>query len=128
MTNTKSFLCLIIVFFVCSCSLFKKVSEINLEADFVLAQEIAQEIKIEDLMKHLYVLSSDSLEGRETTKPGQIKAPEYIKNQFIKDGIYPTKTGKYYQKFNVSVTDFNRATLSLNNQKLPPHESHRGIL
>ena len=118
MTNTKSFLCLIIVFFVCSCSLFKKVSEINLEADFVLAQEIAQEIKIEDLMKHLYVLSSDSLEGRETTKPGQKKAAEYIKNQFIKDGIYPTKTGEYYQKFNVSVTDFNRATLSLNNQKL----------
>ena len=47
------------------------------------------------------ILASDSLEGRETGKPGQKKAAEYIANHFKKIGIPPYKKKKYFQKFKV---------------------------
>ena len=40
-------------------------------------------IKTQDLEKHLKVLASDSLEGRETGKRGQKMAAEYIRAHFI---------------------------------------------
>jgi len=54
-----------------------------------------------DLEKHLVVLASDSLEGRETGKPGQKMAANYIMNHFKNIGIPPYKGKKYYQKFKV---------------------------
>ena len=61
----------------------------------------AESINNKDLYKHIEVLSSDSLEGRETGKPGQKMAAEYIANQFRKIGIPPYKRKTYYQKFKV---------------------------
>ena len=61
----------------------------------------AESINNKDLHKHIEVLSSDSLEGRETGKPGQKMAAEYIANQFRKIGIPPYKRKTYYQKFKV---------------------------
>ena len=61
----------------------------------------AQTINIEDLKKHLTILASDSLEGRETGKPGQKMAAAYIMNHFKDIGIPPYKRKKYYQKFKV---------------------------
>jgi hypothetical protein len=61
----------------------------------------AETITILDLKKHLSILASDSLEGRETGKRGQKKAATYIKNHFKKIGIPPYKGAKYYQKFKV---------------------------
>ena len=55
---------------------------------FSFAQEnltYANSINNTDLYKHIEVLSSDSLEGRETGKPGQKMAAEYIANQFKKN-------------------------------------------
>ena len=71
---------------------------------FSFAQEnlsYAKSINNKDLYKHIEVLSSDSLEGRETGKPGQKMAAEYIANQFKKIGIPPYKRKTYYQKFKV---------------------------
>ena len=71
---------------------------------FSFAQEnltYANSINNTDLYKHIEVLSSDSLEGRETGKPGQKMAAEYIANQFKKIGIPPYKRKTYYQKFRV---------------------------
>ena len=71
---------------------------------FSFAQEnltYANSINNTDLYKHIEVLSSDSLEGRETGKPGQKMAAEYIPNQFKKIGIPPYKRKTYYQKFKV---------------------------
>lgn len=71
---------------------------------FSFAQEnltYANSINNTDLYKHIEVLSSDSLEGRETGKPGQKMAAEYIANQFKKIGIPPYKRKTYYQKFKV---------------------------
>ena len=61
----------------------------------------ANTIKALELKKHLLILASDSLEGRETGKPGQKMAAEYIANHFKKIGIPPYKKNTYYQKFSV---------------------------
>ena len=61
----------------------------------------ANSININDLYDHVSILASDSLEGRETGKPGQKKAAEYIANHFKKIGIPPYKKKKYFQKFKV---------------------------
>jgi hypothetical protein len=71
---------------------------------FSFAQEnlcYANSINNKDIYKHIEVLSSDSLEGRETGKPGQKMAAEYIANHFKKIGIPPYKRKTYYQKFKV---------------------------
>ena len=82
----------------------KYLSLILLIPFFSFAQEnltYANSINNTDLYKHIEVLSSDSLEGRETGKPGQKMAAEYIANQFKKIGIPPYKRKTYYQKFKV---------------------------
>ena len=56
-------------------------------------------IVVEDLKNHLCILSSDSLQGRETGRIGQKIAAEYIKDHFISIGIPPYKDSTYYQKF-----------------------------
>ena len=62
----------------------------------------ANSIQKVDLEKHLLVLASDSLEGRETGKPGQKMAAEYIANHFKSIGIPPYNRNTYYQKFTVA--------------------------
>ena len=58
-------------------------------------------ITVKDLKKHIQILASDSLEGRETGEQGQKKAAEYIANCFKKVGIPPYKCKTYFQKFKV---------------------------
>ncbi len=70
----------------------------------VLAQDnikFAETINIQDLERHLTILASDSLEGRETGKKGQKMAADYIMNHFKNIGIPPYKKHTYYQKFRV---------------------------
>ena len=118
MIKQQRFIYLLFPFLFYSCALFNKTQKIKLEANYTDAQELVKEIRMEDLMANLSVLSSDSLEGRETTKPGQKKAAAFIKKQLISYGVSPTKTGDYFQKFNVSVIDFNRVELAINGKKL----------
>ncbi len=59
----------------------------------------AETINIEDLKRHLTILASDSLEGRETGKRGQKMAADYISKHFESIGIPPYKKKTYYQKF-----------------------------
>jgi len=61
----------------------------------------ANTININDLYDHLNILASDSLEGRETGKPGQKMAAAYIANHFKEIGIPPYKRKTYFQKFKV---------------------------
>ncbi len=61
-----------------------------------------ESILASDLKKHLAVLASDSLEGRETAYPGQKKAAQYISGVFKKLGLKPVgDNGSYFQKFDV---------------------------
>jgi len=47
----------------------------------------AQEISVEKALKHLQILSSDSLEGRQTGTAGNLAARKYIIDQFSKMGL-----------------------------------------
>jgi hypothetical protein len=51
------------------------------------AEQYAFYIDKEDLSKHIHVLASDSLEGRETGYPGQLKTSDYLIKQFKKSGL-----------------------------------------
>ncbi|MCU0324001.1 MAG: M28 family peptidase [Spirosomaceae bacterium] len=68
--------------------------------------EFAQTITAEDLKKHLSIIASDSLEGRDTGSEGQRKAADYISRHFAQLGLTAIapdgKGGKgYYQYFNL---------------------------
>jgi hypothetical protein len=63
------------------------------------AKPFAAEIKPDDLKSLLYVLTADSLQGRETGEIGQRKAAQFIAQQFKAAGI-PAKADRntYFQK------------------------------
>lgn len=114
----KRFLIPTLIIFCCGCSLFRKTKPVFLEADYNKAKEYANFITKEELFNNLSVLSADSLEGRETTKPGQKKAADFIRNFFISNNIPPPPKTKYFQKFSVGISDFKRASLVVDNDTL----------
>ena len=72
------------------------------------ADEFAQSITAQDMKRHLTIIASDSLEGRETGMRGQKMAAEYIASHFFYKGLNPvvpsrTDSGKvsYFQSFNL---------------------------
>lgn len=54
-------------------------------------------IKPETISRHLYILASDSLEGRETAKPGMQKAAAYVSAQFSSYGMKPVEGSSFFQ-------------------------------
>ncbi|OYX84389.1 MAG: peptidase M28 [Flavobacteriales bacterium 32-34-25] len=55
-------------------------------------------ITAEELKTHLYIVASDSMQGRETGSIGQKKAGKYLINQYQKDNIsFPKGAQDYYQ-------------------------------
>jgi len=59
-----------------------------------------KEYKPENKIKEdVSFLADDTLEGRQTGTPGEIKASEYIKNRFEKLGLTPKGTDGFYQSF-----------------------------
>ena len=63
------------------------------------AETYANIINVQQLQKHLKVIASDSMEGRETGTIGQRKAAAYIENNFKKTGLAPSVPAKGYQQF-----------------------------
>jgi hypothetical protein len=64
-----------------------------------------------DLKNHLSILASDSLEGRETSYPGQKKAAQYIAGFFEKLNLKPSgDNGTYFQHFEVEVSRIHPET------------------
>jgi hypothetical protein len=51
-----------------------------------------------DLKKHLTIIASDEMEGRETGTPGQRRAAQYIESQFKAIGLKPAPALKGYQQ------------------------------
>lgn len=62
-----------------------------------VAQKYASYITQASAFKHLSILAADSLEGRETGKPGAKKAANYIAREFEKIGLMPPVSGSYFQ-------------------------------
>ena len=64
-----------------------------------------ESINASDLKAHLTIIASDSLEGRETSYPGQKKAANYIADIFKSLNLKAIgDNGTYFQHFDVEVT------------------------
>lgn len=71
-----------------------------LNAQIADAEKYAAEITQGDLKKHLTIIASADMEGRETATDGQRKAAEYIENQFKLSGLQaPQQLNGYQQTF-----------------------------
>ncbi len=70
--------------------------------------DFSNKIVPENLRKHLEIIASDSLQGRETGTEGQVKAAKYIANHFASIGlqaVVKTDTGfSYFQHFDLVKT------------------------
>jgi len=76
-----------------SCSGQKSISKDQITTKYL------NTITSSELKKHLIIIASDEMEGRETGSAGQKKAGNYIIEQYKKDGVaFPKGASDYYQK------------------------------
>lgn len=57
----------------------------------------AATITVEDMKKHLYIIASKEMEGRDTPSPGLEKAADYVEAHFKSLGLMPGNNGSYRQ-------------------------------
>ncbi|HEX2609296.1 MAG TPA: M28 family peptidase [Flavisolibacter sp.] len=76
----------------------------------------AKTITADDLKRHLYIVASAEMEGRETASPGQKKAAAYIENHFKQLGLQPGNNGSYQQYYDVYQDSLTGASLEVNGQ------------
>ncbi|CAG5008164.1 hypothetical protein DYBT9275_04207 [Dyadobacter sp. CECT 9275] len=86
------------------------------------AVKYANTITAEDLKKHLTIIASDSLEGRDTGSPGQKKAAEYVTKYFKEYGLTPIATAEdgsksYFQKYKLYKRGWGEVYLKVDGQK-----------
>ncbi len=77
------------------------------------------EPSFERLKNDVYVLASDSLEGRKPPLPGQKKAAAYIALQFKNAGLKPVCNGTYYQNIPLVSYHFEKSFLHCGKKMLP---------
>ena len=61
--------------------------------------KVASGISAEDMKKHLYIIASKEMEGRDTPSPGLEKAANYIEDHFKSLGLLPGNKDSYRQKY-----------------------------
>jgi hypothetical protein len=74
----------------------------------------AKTITADDLKRHLYIVASKEMEGRETATPGQKRAAAYIEQQFRSLGLLPGNNGSYQQYFSVYQDSLLNARFEVN--------------
>src|SRR5215213_4962940 len=93
---------------------------LSLSALNVFAQKVgkadayAKTITADDLRKHLFLVASAEMEGRETATPGQKKAAAYIETQFKNLGLQAANNGSYQMYFPVYQDSLISASLEVN--------------
>src|SRR5436190_2780480 len=68
----------------------------------------------DDMKKHLYIVASKEMEGRETATPGQRKAAAYIESQFRSLGLTPGNNGSYQLPYGVYQDSLLSASIDVN--------------
>lgn len=92
---------------------------LGLQAQDTTALRYAATVKAEDMERHLSILASDSLEGRETGTRGQKMAADYIKNHFQQlglKGVGPEES--FYQPFELEKRSWGEVYLKVKDRKL----------
>ena len=83
------------------------------------AKNFAETITADDLKKHLFIIASPEMEGRETAKEGQRKAAAYIENHFKSLGLKPPASLKgYQQSFAMHTDSLVSSSFTLNKKEL----------
>jgi len=78
----------------------------------------AETITAAELKEALYTYASDDFEGRETGEPGQKKAVEYLKKQYVALGIpSPIAKDDYFQEVPLVKAETPEITFSVNNKE-----------
>lgn len=94
----------------------------NASAQDATAMKYASTITAADLEKHLSILASDEMEGRDTGAKGQKMAAEYLANFYSGLGLKGPVDGSYFQKFNLSSVSYPNISLTVGKQKLVNNE------
>ncbi len=86
------------------------------------AQEYAATITAEELSRHLHIIASDSMQGRDTGSEGQKMAADYIASQFFDASVkpvikFPDGAEGYYQEFELVRRTPAVATLETGSQR-----------
>ncbi|HVD99590.1 MAG TPA: M28 family peptidase [Cytophagaceae bacterium] len=91
------------------------------QQDLSVVEKYASSINAEDAKRHLTILASDWMAGRETGEQGQKMAAAYIADQFKHFSLKPVvKEGNeysYYQKFDLEKRAWKEVYLSVGGQK-----------
>lgn len=82
------------------------------------AIKAAATITVEDLKKHLYIIASKEMEGRETPSPGLEKAADYIESQFRTLGLTPGNNGSFRQYYPLYKDSMLSSSLKINGTAL----------
>jgi hypothetical protein len=95
----------------------------------VSPETYAQTITSEELKEMLYVYASDEFEGRETGEPGQKKAVDYIKAQYIEMGVESALgNNNYFQPVPLSKQKTAVAEVKINGTSFKPFEEQIVLL
>ena len=82
------------------------------------AAKAAATITAEDMKKHLYIIASKEMGGRDTPSPGLEKAANYIEEHFKSLGLAPGNNGSYRQYYSLYKDSMQDASLVINGKKL----------
>ena len=86
-----------------------------------IALSLSQTITTDDLHRHLSVLTSDSLEGRETGTSGNLRAGAYIARHFQGLGLPPVVKNSFFQPIIFTSETWNTIKLSINGKEYAPN-------
>jgi hypothetical protein len=87
-----------------------------------ISAKYAESITPQDLKKHLEIIASDSLEGRDTGSKGQKMAADYVVKYFKSYGLQPLVTAadgskSYLQKYNLYTRGWGEVYLKSNGKQ-----------
>lgn len=82
------------------------------------AVKAAATITVEDLKKHLYIIASKEMEGRETPSAGLDRAADYIETHFKALGLTPGNNGSFRQFYPLYKDSMLSTSLKINGTAL----------
>jgi hypothetical protein len=89
------------------------------------AEKMAKTITAEDMKKHLYIIASKEMEGRETPSIGLDKAAAYIESQFKAMGLLPGNKDSYRQQYPLFRDSMTGASLKINGTALELNKDYQ---
>jgi hypothetical protein len=91
------------------------------------AMKAAATITAADMKKHLYIIASKEMEGRDTPSPGLEKAASYIETYFKSLGLQPGNKDSYRQFYTLYKDGLMQSVLGVNGKTLAPFTDYQPI-